>query len=201
MTNRRLRPAGLLAMLAIGGCGDSDGSSAGIDLGSDASSDAGGSDSCKGAPCGGDLIGAWAVQELCVGAAAVTDCADPPPATPGSIVYRDVAVSGTFDFVDDGSFALNLMFMGTIDLTLPSDCDVTCEDYWSVQFGSTPNCTTGPEGCSCSEALTDTSSKAGTWSASGSTAEFTGIGGVFGDPVNYCVGGTRVGYHELGTLF
>lgn len=197
MTNRQLEALGVFAVIAAMGCGDSTGGEAmNGDLGPDGpgvapdGGDGGGAGPCAGAACGGDLVGAWDVSDLCVDAEEVTDCGTPPPATPGSIVYRDVVVSGTFDFVSDGSFTLDLTLTATVELTLPADCDVTCEDYWSLEFGTTPNCTTGAEGCSCSEAATYTSGKSGTWSASGSSVEFTGIGGVFGDPVGYCVDGT-----------
>lgn len=156
-------------------------------LASSCGSGSGGVASCgKVSPCGGDPVGAWKFTSQCVND--LSDFTDNfcPTATAS---LSGASASGTATFSADGTYSLNFMQSGTIQVTLPPAClkqgtlTLTCpqlQQLLQATFADDPDAPftnvtcSGAGACSCSMTLTTTTADTGTWLVDGTTLSLSG---------------------------
>lgn len=173
-----------ICLLAIGfaaatsGCGDGKGSTGTGGTGGGGGTGGSGA-SCAGrnTACGGDVVGTWAIAEVCN----LTLTTPGSPLCPGTDYSQSTLTeTGTFTFRADGTATEDLTATGTLREAVPASClDVlgTCADLdanfkMAVQDGlyTSGSCATGAaDSCDCMGTFQVTATISGTYTKSGST--------------------------------
>jgi hypothetical protein len=175
------RASGLLWVAAlVAGCGGDGG-------------DGGAAASCgKVAPCGGSLVGTFAVSSSCESPTNFTSGVACAAAT---IDESQVKVSGLLTFNADMTFATTISQSGTLRFSVPLECLSTlsgCDELAGLVSPGPPDatttCTTTNAACLCTlvYAATMTASSSGTYTTAGTVVSLTDDAGYTAD-TNYCV--------------
>ena len=142
-------------------------------------------------PCGGDVIGAWTTETLCLAEAMI---ANPFGSfCPEALVDYDVARDAIFTFDADGTY--EMVSHGqttTVTYTIPSECVSTLGGACAPGLlDDDSQCTPAGEACICTVVQADpaTDIQSGTWSIDGGTLETTPSTGADPDTVSYCRAG------------
>jgi hypothetical protein len=162
-----------------------------------------GSGQCGGnVACGGNLVGTWNIEDLCVESATSTmtgsTCSGIGVSTSG------LRESGTITFNADLTYTSNATISGSLSETVPSSClttggvTVSCAQL-NAGFqpasdgGLAGSCVSGGGGsCVCSfQFPSQTSMESGTYSISGSTVTNTPTAGTASSS-SYCVQGSTL---------
>ena len=174
--------AGLLAAVAVQGCGSSGGTCSNT------------------AACGGAIAGTWTITSSCVSENASMLDSQCPTATVSS---SNLTINGNITYNADGTYSSTSTVSGSLHVTLPPSClttngvTLTC-DQINQLFQSNPtagvtlNCT-GTSSCACTETIaSQTSSETGTYTttAAGLLTD-TPTGGT-ASQTDYCVKGTTM---------
>jgi hypothetical protein len=150
-------------------------------------------------PCGGNLVGTWALTSECLDAGELNTSIQQGLYCPQALVTASgVNISGTATFTSGLTYTLaeNLSYMLTI--SMPSTCTngLTCADYGIYQAaylppGTTFSCT-GTTTCTCTESTTKSGSDTGTYVLSGSNATLTSTTTGTTSTNGYCVQGSTI---------
>ena len=141
-------------------------------------------------PCGGDLVGTWAITQICLGPI-MGD-----PSCPGDTVSNASATeNGTLAFASGGTYTANVSITLMYTEMTPVACidPSTCADLPAIYAasGAAASCT-GTSTCTCSiAAAAPSSAEAGTYAASGTSVTVTPAGGT-ARSMGYCVQGNSV---------
>jgi len=194
-----------------------DGQPCSIDGGADGGSDGGPPATCGSVqPCGGDVVGNWTFVEDCESAASFAAAAANFSAMaaqswcPGqTLVGREPIASGSLVFDPAGTYSLDIMFGGSLDINFPASClaGSTCDDAtaaFQTQIADgtypMPNVTSiacaGSSSCLCHAAVDVRRSETGTYSLTSSALTFMPAAGAVNDK-SYCVVGSAL--HILDT--
>ena len=160
-----------------------------------------GSDNKSGASCssvtacGGDIVGTWQIDHVCLPPPAVSAPSSCPTAT---ISVSGLDGSGTFVFGADGSLQNTLSVTFTETVTFPPSCisEAQCASAMT-QLGMTTGVTSATcsyaagSGCSCVAKLKVDDSSSGSYKVSGSNVTFSSPGSA-DSPGSYCVVGTKL---------
>jgi hypothetical protein len=167
-------------------------------------------------PCGGDIVGNWMFTETCQSIAnAAAVAANFATMAEGSwcpgqtLVGQSPAVSGSYTFAADGTYALSLVFGGTIDINLPASClaGLTCDDTTAglqaqIDNGSYPmphvtsiSCA-GSSSCVCRATIDAPHPENGTYTVSGNVLNLAPTGRPARNQ-SYCIAGGTL--HVLDT--
>jgi len=164
-------------------------------------------------PCGGDVQGTWDITAGCVDQA--TSAASFAMAAMGSdcptetLVSISEDVSGMFVLNADSTYAVSVVFDGTLNVNVPAACHtgLSCAAFAAsvqaqIAAGLVPGLTavscSGSVDCSCRESLSVPESESGTWVSSGTTLSLRAADGTTSD-LGYCVQGNTVHFMELST--
>jgi hypothetical protein len=163
---------------------------------------AGAAASCgKVAPCGGSVVGTWAVASSCESPSNFTSGVTCPAAT---IDESQMVVTGTFAFNVDMTFATTVTQGGTLRFSVPLDCLVTVSSCDELASGVSPGppeatttCTTTSTACVCTIDYVNPMivSTGGTYTTAGDVLTATDDSGAASD-VSYCVQGNAL--HLVG---
>jgi hypothetical protein len=164
----------MLLGLAVGCGGDDDGGNttrdAAVDaVAVDASVDAPANlADCTFVACGGNPTGTWQIDKFCIDFDGIVLDPDCPTMT---FDWSGVTVSGTAVFNADMTYAINSVSGGSLSYTIPAAC-IPPQVQQCSSLGAT--CTGNPaQSCTCTEAVDEQDSEAGTWSTSGTTLTIT----------------------------
>jgi hypothetical protein len=119
-------------------------------------------------PCGGDPVGEWNIDDLCVetGNLMVPGCED------ARLDFSGVRASGTMRFDEGGAFSGEIQLSGTGRVVLPTSClpeGATCDQLRNEDI----SCLTSGGSCVCTAQFEEQmGSGAGTWEVSGSSITF-----------------------------
>ena len=210
--------------LMVAGCSSDSGArqceggpSCGIDGGVDGGSDDAPVATCGNVqPCGGDVVGNWTFAEDCESAANFAASASSfsmmaaQSWCPGqTLVGRELIASGSLLFDAAGTYSLDLMYGGSLDIDFPAGClaGVSCADTtaaFQAQIADgtypMPNVTsiacTGASSCLCHAAVEVRRSEAGSYSTTSSVLTFMPAAGAVNNK-SYCVVGSAL--HILDT--
>lgn len=156
---------------ADGGGGASSGAGAG-----GASNEGGAPSACEFAPCGGDPVGTWEAEELCV---------EPVVSLPLSgtescdvvVENQDVSLTGTMTFEEDGTYSSEGQYEFSFDVSVPFDClgplaqrpETACAllPALVVAQGGSANCVARDEVCACNVNLSQSMPQSGTYAVDG----------------------------------
>jgi hypothetical protein len=171
------------------GCGGDGGSSNTI-----------GGPSCGVQPCGGDIVGTWAVTDICMNRstlmmAFIQNVMDSCPGA--SLGDVDGGPAGNFVFNTDSTYSIDFTMTVSVGVNLPVSCfpGLTCADVdaeFRQQAASDPtvqsaSCT-GASTCACTLVEEPQQiAESGTYSLSGSTVLQTATGQATADALSYCV--------------
>jgi hypothetical protein len=137
----------LLSLASIASCGGDD-------------DDSGGAKCGAGAPCGGDVIGTWQIQESCAYGSFVDQMDS--MCSGGTVDANGMKITGTWKFNADKTYASDTVLNGTTKVTIPESClkgdgvSLTCQQFGAF-YGAlaalgggevTADCT-GSSTCSC----------------------------------------------------
>ena len=159
-------------------------------------------------PCGGDVVGEWRVEALCVTRAALEASFAEIAAgsfCPTQTLGNDTrGASGSLALNGDLTYAMSVTVTGTTEFNVPASClgGASCADVSAslhaeiaagLYLGILAGSCSGTLNCLCHEVLSQPLSGSGTYSTAGAalTAD-----GVLGD-AQYCVQGSTV--HFLAT--
>jgi hypothetical protein len=180
-----------MVMLAALGCGGAGASGAG--------------GSCNDISCGGDIVGAWALEDACDAKPTATltesDC---PQASVARIL--SASVSGMYTFNADQTFSTSASTMFMVSWVFPSECvsgggAAACDSLQSkLQDGvgfiySSVACAPSGSACDCTVGLKFGGSFAGTYSTAGSALTLTVPGATTTGTTSYCVRGPTLTLH------
>lgn len=163
-------------------------------------SDGGGSESCSGSPCGGDVVGTWNVTDYCFNAMeAVAE------ACPQAKISMDLSASGMVQYTSNGTYTSSLTLSGNASSTLPPAClmfqglTLTCEQVNQLYAArmaepdfpfSSASCSAAGTSCRCAFTLRPmVSNETGTYSVSGTTLSMTNAADGMTEVVEYCASG------------
>jgi hypothetical protein len=156
---------------------------------------------CALSPCGGDVVGTWAISGGCVvSTAQISSC-------PTATVSMTIHPSGTVTFSADGTVSVNTMLGVEELITVPPTClgGADCASMQASllgQPGVTSASCTGSAGtaCVCHEVFAPgANTKSDTYALSG-----TSITSPSGSPEPYCVQGNTLRWQDknaFGTTF
>jgi hypothetical protein len=148
--------------------------------------------------CGGDPIGVWSVDALCL---EWTEPATSTGATTAACTMTQnitAGASGTVTLDADGTYSTALTLDLEIELLMPPECFAELPiavDCSRVQQGCVGRTDTG---CTCITQVTDADPESGTWSAAGTDLTFSPDGGD-PDTGSYCVVGDAMVLVEAST--
>ena len=163
----------------------------------------GGSSCALAPPCGGDLVGSWAVTASCLETNATA--ASTPGCQVSLAVKGSYSVTGTAVFNSDLTYNMALAGSGTSTVDFPLSClavrgiTITCNQL-SQQFAPDPTissvkCTViggTTQTCECVSTLSgQPNPQAGTYSTSGSSLTTVPAGGA-AEAETYCVRGNQL---------
>jgi hypothetical protein len=179
----------------------------GLSLGCSSSSTGGSADCASVAPCGGNLLGSWTVDESCASSSAEIV----PGGCAGETAQVTASnVSGALTFNADMTYTLTSSGSYTETLTIPLSCfppsgaTVACT---GINMGGTEDAGTGGimgscaisnSNCVCTVPAPSTATESGTYSISGSMVTTTPTGGSGSMTDSYCVSGNTL--HLSGTV-
>jgi hypothetical protein len=148
-------------------------------------------------PCGGDVVGDWTFTDVCNSPAHVAaiesdfaKMAEPTWCAIQKLVGIEPAASGTVRFAADGTYALDLVFGGTLDINYPASCLIgaSCDETTDmlqaqIAAGTYPlpsvssiSCT-GSSSCLCRATVDSPQSESGTYAVSGNVLTLTAASG------------------------
>lgn len=125
--------------------------------------DDGGLECAAFAPCGGDPVGEWSFDDICL----ESPVPDGEGCAGSSVDLSDLTASGTLTIEEDGTYSSEFALAGDISVHLPESClpeGLSCEEL------STPDETCSASGsiCDCVSTLDmDPVADSGAWEASG----------------------------------
>lgn len=122
---------------------------------------------CSFEACGGDVIGTWSFDDVCVDATGLI--ADVQEQCPDATVSVGGDASGTITFAEDGSYSTSLELSFSSLTTIPASCipnATSCEDLNSDDTDCSGDI---EQSCSCSGSSVESDSDSGNWSTSGTT--------------------------------
>jgi hypothetical protein len=146
----------------------------------------------KVAPCGGSIVGTWAVSSACESPVELTGGA---ACTGATIDQSQMKVTGSLAFNADMTFATSISQSGTLRFSLPVDClepfggcDGIPSTFTPGPPDATTTCTTMGTTCVCSlvYAGTSTAMSSGTYTTAGTVLTTTDDQGNTADS-GYCV--------------
>jgi hypothetical protein len=167
-------------------------------------------------PCGGDVVGDWTFTEDCNSAAHVAaieadfaKMAEPTWCAIQKLVGIAPLASGSVRFGADGTYALDLVFGGTLDINYPASCLIgaSCDETTAmlqaqIDAGTYPvpsvssiSCS-GSSSCLCRATVDSPQSESGTYGISGSVLTLTAASGAVTNE-SFCIDGSAL--HLLGT--
>jgi hypothetical protein len=151
-------------------------------------------------PCGGDIVGNWAVSDACIDPTqADTSQLDMVKQTCSAFTYTTgIDVSGTADFTAT-TYDVNLDAKAIVTMHFPKSCltGVTCsaiEQLFASYFGgndSSFSCT-GSSDCNCTLTQSAPQMESGTYTTSGTEVTMTPDGGGAASSSPYCVQGSTL---------
>jgi hypothetical protein len=181
----KLIALGIVAITALAGCGGDDGPTCGTV-----------------APCGGNIVGEWTIQETCVKGQLETDFC--PTATSD---LSGLALSGTVSYRADGTYSAAVTSSGSLKLSLPEaclatsvpgvtlDCAEIAREAQDPDFQSV-TCAAAGKGCTCTFVMISMpNTETGTYVTAGNLVTHTHDGSA--DPVPYCVKGSELHIVEM----
>jgi hypothetical protein len=135
--------------------------------------------------CGGDVVGKWAFSAAC---ATLAPGSDPfNGQCPTATMTLTVDMSGTVEFVADGTYSVNNTVNASMKADIPKSClppGATCE----AMADGKPVTDTGSSCVLTETQPEETNAESGTYTASGSTLTLTDEGGT-PEAAEYCVTG------------
>jgi hypothetical protein len=138
---------------------------------------------CSGfSACGGDPVGNWTIQGICL-----DPDSDPIPACDGEQVSANITQSGTVMVTSDG-YTTSVTTQGTVTVTVPGSC---LTGLTSCDQLSSPDQTCSGDvssSCSCRSDVDEMSSETGTYTTSGGVLTLMPSGGTT-ETLEYCVNG------------
>jgi hypothetical protein len=167
-------------------------------------------------PCGGDVVGDWTFTEVCNSASHVAaieadfaKMAEPTWCAIQRLVGIDPLASGSLRFDAAGTYVLDLVFGGTLDIDYPASCLIgaSCDETTTmlqdqIDAGTYPlpsvssiSCS-GTSSCLCHATVNSLQSESGTYSISGSAMTLTAASGAVTNE-SFCIDGSAL--HLLGT--
>jgi len=189
------------AAAALAGCGDGNGSTGTGGTGGGGGTGGVGAN-CAGlnTACGGDIVGTWAITDIC------NFTVSTPPAICPGIQYTGTTVTemGTFTFRADGTASEDLTGTLTLHESVPASClegvlgtcaEVNANFQMSVQDGTytSGGCVSAASGsCECTGIGPVTGMASGTYTTSGSTLMVTTDSSGNTSTVSYCVQGSTL---------
>jgi hypothetical protein len=179
-------------------CGGGSSRGGGDDMASDGASGGDAADSSAAcatlSPCGGDVVGTWAVSNACVvSTPPLSSCA-------AGTVSMSMQVSGTVTFRADGTYAVNTLAGITETLGMPASC-LGGEDCATLQTSllqgqsgvSSAVCSGAPSSaCTCNEVFApQRNTDSGTYTITGTSVTSPVI-----YPQTYCVQGDTIRWQD-----
>jgi hypothetical protein len=171
----------------------------------------GGSSCSNVSPCGGDVVGTWAVTSSCLKVTGQADMSSVGMGCASAPVLGFLYVSGTWTANANGTYSDNTTTSGNEQLTLPSSCQevsgttVTCDliggvlqalGYYDARCGGSRGCTcpvlvkqTGSIGLVSADPQTN-----GTYTTSGNVVTIDGA-----MKYSYCVSGSKMTWTPQST--
>jgi hypothetical protein len=138
-------------------------------------------------PCGGSVVGTWAITDVCVTAPTTTD-----PNCPGATLSNlMITETGTLTFASGGTYSTSISATISYTEMTPATCisPATCADLAAayVSQGASATCS-GTSVCTCTVSLASTGAETGTYTTSGTSLTVTPSLGT-ADTMGYCVQG------------
>lgn len=162
-----------------------------------------GSGQCGGnSTCGGNLVGTWTIEDVCVQSATSTMTGSTCSGI--GVNSSGLRESGTITFNSNLTYTSNATISGAFTETIPSSCltvggvTLSCDQLNATFQGASDgglggSCVSGTGGsCDCFFQIpSQTSTTSGTYAVSGSTVTNTPTGGT-ASTSNYCVQGSTL---------
>ena len=169
-------------------------------------------------PCGGDVVGEWAIGQQCDSAAHVAatkaDFAqnvEPTWCAIATLLGISSEASGTVRFDAAGTYALDLAFGGSLNVNYPMSClvsfncdDLTAELQSEIAAGTYPvpsatsvSCS-GSSSCLCHVAVSASRAESGTYATAGSLLVLTSSSGAITSK-GFCVQGNTLHILDAST--
>ncbi len=146
------------------------------------------------APCGGDIVGDWEIDDSC----GQEDIPSPFECDQQEWTVEVLDQMGNIEFVDDGTFSQSVMtstmFMVVLD---PMECfDFNCAAFEAQLQGSDPGwtCQLDKPDCECDLVTMADNTIDGTWETNGNVVTLT-VEDVTQD-IDYCVNGNRLDFWQ-----
>jgi hypothetical protein len=143
-------------------------------------------------PCGGNVVGTWAVQAACgFGSVATTTC-------PSALLDLTVHVSGSYSFDTVPIYSRSLTIDAAGTATIPASCLGSAQSCADLDTTNTAGGLTlqtscsGATACTCSISDSGSLTEGGVYTTSGNDVSMTPLGGMTGTPVGYCVSGSQL---------
>jgi hypothetical protein len=145
---------------------------------------------CSFASCGGDVVGTWDIQGVCV-----TLGEENPfeQSCPTATIELVVDGNGTVTFNADLTYSVTINLTGDMTIVFPAAC-VTGAPSCDGLLGDEFTCTGSPSsGCTCVQALNQVNENGGTYATAGSQITFHNTGDPEPQaPSDYCVADTQL---------
>jgi hypothetical protein len=154
----------------------------------------GGSGSCGGLACGGDLVGTWTITHICNG----TPSSSSTGTCQTSADTSQLKETGTITFNADGTYSTSLTIGGSVRETIETSClGITCDEETARLAQSTlyssATCTTIGTTCSCVLVYAgQTLAGTGTYVTQGTSVSVMSAGSTSSTADSYCVLGSTL---------
>ncbi len=169
-------------------------------------------------PCGGDLVGDWAVGQECDSAAHVAKTeatfammAQPTWCAVQQLVGIEPQASGTLHFDAAGTYSLDLVHGGYLNINYPASCliglacdDLVTELQTEIAAGTYPVSSvtsiacSGSSGCLCRATVSSARAESGTYATAGNVLVLTSASGTITSKT-FCVQGSALHVMDSST--